>query len=181
MQQTLVKVSGRSGSTLRMRIAVVVAMLLTFGSIASAAPPQLVGSTAPDFALRSLGDANMRLSEHLGEVVLINFWATWCGPCRQEMPLLDAIYAKYQRAGLVMLGINIDDDQDDAIEMAKTLKVSYPIVFDDRKDVSRAYQLGSMPLTVLVDREGVVRFVSDGFKPGYEKVYAEKLRELLGE
>lgn len=163
-----------------MRVAAALAMLLAFASLSTAAPP-LVGTPAPDFALRSLGDANMRLSEHLGEVVLINFWATWCGPCRQEMPLLDAIHAKYQRAGLIMFGINIDDDQDDAVEMAKTLKVSYPILFDDRKDVSRAYQLGSMPLTVLVDREGVVRFVSDGFKPGYEKAYAEKLRELLGE
>lgn len=163
-----------------MRIAAVVAMLLAFGSIALAAPP-LAGTPAPDFALRSLGNTNMRLSEHLGEVVLINFWATWSGPSRQEMPLLDAIYGKYQRAGLVMFGINIDDDQDDAVEMAKTLKVGYPILFDDRKEVSRAYQLGSMPMTVLIDREGVVRFVSDGFKPGYEKVYAEKLRELLGE
>jgi thiol-disulfide isomerase/thioredoxin len=179
MQQTLLKVSARSCPALRMRIAAAIAVL-AFGSIASAAPP-LVSTPAPDFALRSLGDANIRLSEHLGEVVLINFWATWCGPCRQEMPVLDAIYAKYQLAGLIMFGINIDDDQDDAVEMAKTLKVGYPILFDDRKEVSRAYQLNSMPLTVLVDREGVVRFVSDGFKPGYEKVYAEKLRELLGE
>jgi thiol-disulfide isomerase/thioredoxin len=151
--------------------------LLSFAAVAA----DIVGQPAPDFALRSMKGPSMRLSEHLGEVVLINFWATWCGPCRQEMPLLDAIYTKYQRAGLIMLGINIDDDQGDAVEMAKTLKVSYPVLFDDRKDVSRAYQLGSMPLTVLVDREGVVRFVSDGFKPGYEKVYAEKLRELLGE
>lgn len=126
-------------------------------------------------------DANMRLSEHLGQVVLINFWATWCGPCRQEMPALDALYAKYQRAGLVMMGVNIDEDHTDAIEMAQTLGVSYPILFDMRKEVSRAYQLDAMPLTVLIDREGVVRYVSEGYKPGYEKRYTEKLRELLGE
>lgn len=123
----------------------------------------------------------MRLSEHLGQVVLINFWATWCGPCRQEMPALDALYAKYQRAGLVMMGVNIDEDHTDAIEMAQTLGVSYPILFDMRKEVSRAYQLDAMPLTVLIDREGVVRYVSEGYKPGYEKRYTEKLRELLGE
>jgi thiol-disulfide isomerase/thioredoxin len=148
--------------------------------IANAASP-LVSAAAPDFALRSMGSDNVRLSEHLGQVVLINFWATWCGPCRQEMPVLDALYQRYQRAGLVLLGINLDEERRDATEMAQTLKVSYPILFDDRKDVSRAYQVGSMPLTVLIDREGVVRYVSEGYKPGYEKRYTEKLRELLGE
>lgn len=141
----------------------------------------LVSAPAPDFALRSMNAANVRLSEHLGQVVLINFWATWCGPCRQEMPLLDELYAKYQRAGLILLGVSIDEDRQEAIEMAQTLKITYPILFDDRKDVSRAYRLGTMPVTVLIDREGVVRYVSDGYKPGYEKRYTEKLRELLGE
>jgi peroxiredoxin len=158
----------------------IVASLLGLTSSVNAAPP-IVGTTAPDFALRSMKNANVRLSEHLGQVVLINFWATWSGPSRQEMPLLDALYAKYQRAGLVMFGINIDEHRDDAVEMAQTLQVTYPILFDERKDVSRAYQLGTMPLTVLIDREGVVRYVSEGFKPGYEKRYTEKLRELLGE
>ncbi len=149
-------------------------------SHALAAPP-LVKAPAPDFALRSLNDANIRLSEHLGQVVLINFWATWCGPCRQEMPQLELLHGKYQRAGLVLLGINIDEQRDAAVDMARTLHVTYPILFDERKEVSRAYQLGTMPLTVLVDREGVVRYVYDGYKPGYEKRYTEHLRELLGE
>lgn len=147
----------------------------------SSAVPPLVKAPAPDFALRSMNDANIRLSEHLGQVVLINFWATWCGPCRQEMPQLEILHAKYQRAGLVLLGINIDEERDEAIEMAETLQISYPILFDERKEVSRAYQLGTMPLTVLIDREGVVRYVSEGYKPGYEKRYTEHLRELLGE
>jgi thiol-disulfide isomerase/thioredoxin len=124
---------------------------------------------------------SVRLSEHLGEVVVINFWATWCGPCRQEMPLLDALYAKYQLAGLVLLSVNIDESVPPAVEMAQTLKVSYPVLFDTRKDVSRAYDVSAMPVTVLVDRAGVVRYVSEGYKPGYEKRYTEKLRELLNE
>jgi thiol-disulfide isomerase/thioredoxin len=141
----------------------------------------LVGQPAPDFALRSLGDANLRLSEHLGDVIIINFWATWCGPCRQEMPLLDEIYAKYKLAGLTLLSINIDDTAERATEMARTLKVTYPVLFDERKEVSRAYEVGSMPVTVLIDREGVVRYVSEGFKPGYEKRYTEQLRKLLND
>ena len=161
-------------------MAAIGAALFALTSFAYAAPT-LERAPAPDFALRSINDANVRLSEHLGQVVLINFWATWCGPCRQEMPQLEVLHAKYQRAGLVLLGINIDEERGEAIEMARTLQISYPILFDERKDVSRAYQLGTMPLTVLVDREGVVRYVSEGYKPGYEKQYTEHLRELLGE
>jgi thiol-disulfide isomerase/thioredoxin len=153
-----------------------VSTLLSFSAAAD-----IVGQPAPDFALRSMKGPPMRLSEHLGEVVIINFWATWCGPCRQEMPLLDELYGKYQRAGLVLLSVNIDEAAEPAIEMAQTLRVSYPVLFDTRKEVSRAYDVSAMPVTVLVDRAGVVRYVSEGYKPGYEKRYTEKLRELLNE
>jgi thiol-disulfide isomerase/thioredoxin len=158
---------------------VLLACLSTLLSFAAAA--DIVGQPAPDFALRSMKGPPMRLSEHLGEVVIINFWATWCGPCRQEMPLLDELYGKYQRAGLVLLSVNIDEAAEPAIEMAQTLRVSYPVLFDTRKEVSRAYDVSAMPVTVLVDRAGVVRYVSEGYKPGYEKRYTEKLRELLNE
>ena len=121
------------------------------------AAPGLLGQPAPDFALRSFADQNVRLSEHLGEVVVINFWATWCGPCRQEMPLLDELYGKYRRAGLVMFSINLDEDRGRAMEMAQTLEVSYPVLFDEHKDVSRSYQVNAMPVTLLIGRDGVVR------------------------
>ena len=159
-----------------------IAVLAVFSALLSlAASADIVGKPAPDFALRSMQGPSMRLSEHLGEVVVINFWATWCGPCRQEMPLLDALYGKYKQAGLVLLSVNIDENVEPAIEMAQTLKVSYPVLLDARKEVSRAYDVGAMPVTVLVDRAGVVRYVSEGYKPGYEKRYTDKLRELLNE
>jgi thiol-disulfide isomerase/thioredoxin len=159
-----------------------IALLACMSTLLSfAAAADIVGQPAPDFALRSMKGSPVRLSEHLGEVVVINFWATWCGPCRQEMPLLDALYGKYRRAGLILLSVNIDEAAGPAIEMAQTLKVSYPVLFDTRKEVSRAYDVSAMPVTVLVDRAGVVRYVSEGYKPGYEKRYTEKLRELLNE
>jgi peroxiredoxin len=142
---------------------------------------RLIGQPAPDFALGSIDDQNVRLSEHLGEVIVINFWVTWCGPCREQMTLLDELYAKYRRAGLVMLSVNIDATPDRAIDMARTLKVSYPVLLDVRKEVSKAYQVEAMPLTVLIDREGVVRYVADGYKSGDEKRYAEQIRELLNQ
>ena len=163
------------------RAACAAVLVLALVAVADSSTTRLVGQPAPDFALRSLDNANLRLSEHLGEVVVVNFWATWCGPCRQEMPLLDEMYNKYRRAGLVLLSVNIDDEPGRAVEMARTLKISYPVLFDSRKEVSRAYQVGTMPVTVLIDREGVVRYVSEGYKPGYEKAYAEQLRKLLNE
>lgn len=149
--------------------------------LALAAPENLISKPSSDFALRSLSGDNLRLSEQLGEVVILNFWATWCGPCRQEMPLLDEIYTKYRRAGLVLLSINIDEQPEAAAEMAKTLGVSYPVLVDARNEVAKAYEIGTLPVTFLIDREGKVRYVSEGFKPGYEKRYTEKLRELLNE
>ncbi len=153
----------------------------TLAAVASASPTALIGQPAPDFALRTFGGENLRLSEHLGEVVILNFWATWCGPCRQEMPLLDEIQDKYHRAGLVLMSINLDEDQQRAEEFARTLKISYPVLVDSKKEVAKAFQVGTMPATILIDRSGVIRYVSDGYKAGYEKRYTDKLRELLNE
>jgi peroxiredoxin len=156
-------------------------LAIVLAPVAGSSTAKLKGQPAPDFVLRTLDNANLRLSEHLGEVVVLNFWATWCGPCRQEMPLLDQLYNKYRRAGLVLLSVNLDDAADRAAEMASALRITYPVLLDTRKEVSRAYAVGTMPVTVLIDREGVVRYVSEGYKPGYEKGYADELRKLLNE
>jgi len=81
----------------------------------------------------------------------------------------------------VLLSINIDEDTDRAAEMARALRLSYPVLLDVRKDVARAYEIDTMPSTVLIDRAGAVRYVSEGFKPGYQERYTEALRELLNE
>lgn len=148
------------------------------GSLASSS---LEGRVAPDFVLKSSGGENLRLSEHRGDVVMINFWATWCGPCRQEMPLLDDLYSRYERVGFTLLGVNIDDDSRRAMQMIKELGVSFPVLFDERKEVSKLYEVEAMPVTVLVDREGNVRHVHHGYKPGYEENYLTEIRSLLRE
>ena len=147
----------------------------------SLAASDLAGLPAPDFALKSSTGENLRLSEYRGDVVLINFWATWCGPCRQEMPLLDQLYTRYERVGFSLLGVNIDDDSSRALDMMKELGVSFPVLFDARKEVSQLYNVDAMPVTVLVDREGNVRYVHKGYKPGYEDMYLDQIRSLLRE
>jgi peroxiredoxin len=152
-----------------------------FFAASSLASSGLAGQAAPDFVLKSASGTNLRLSEYRGNVVMINFWATWCGPCRQEMPLLNDLYSRYGRVGFSLLGVNIDDDSRRAMDMAEELGVSFPVLFDERKEVSKLYQVEAMPVTVLVDREGKVRHVHLGYKPGYEEKYLTEIRALLRE
>lgn len=165
------------------RFGIAAAILVAMGS----AGPTVVNaavtptSVAPDFALRSSSGSNLRLSEQRGQVVMVNFWATWCGPCREELPQLNRLYEKYQAAGFTLLGVNVDSSSKDALGMAKRLGVQFPVLFDSKKETSRLYGLESMPWTVLIDRSGKVRYVHAGYKPGFEKTYETQVRELLKE
>jgi peroxiredoxin len=156
------------------------ASLLAVANLASAATPA-VGSNAPDFTLKTLGGPNLRLQEQRGKVVLVNFWATWCGPCRKEMPHLNRIADKYKSSGLVLLGVNIDDDVRNASEVAKKLAVSFPVLLDTDKRVSKLYDLNSMPSTMVIDRSGRVRYLHRGYQDGYEDQYEKQIRDLLKE
>ena len=156
-------------------------IILAIFAASSLASSTLEGQSAPDFVLKSSTGNNLRLSEYRGDVVMINFWATWCGPCRQEMPLLDDLYGRYERVGFTLLGVNIDDDSRRAMKMIEELGVNFPVLFDESKDVSKLYAVEAMPVTVLVDREGTVRHVHHGYKPGYEEKYLTEIRSLLRE
>jgi peroxiredoxin len=159
--------------------ALVLSAALTVSSIAAA--PTLLGRDAPDFVLKSMDGKNLRLSEFRGQVVLLNFWARWAGDSRQEMPALDRINTTYSRAGLVVLGVSVDEDLGRAREFAGAMKVSYPLLFDTGSDIGRDYLLQKMPMTILVDRAGVVRYSNVGFKRGDERAYLDHIRELLRE
>jgi len=159
----------------------VLGLMFSVVAATSLASSGLMGQAAPDFALKSSTGENLRLSEFRGDVVMINFWATWCGPCRQEMPLLDELYQRYERVGFSLLGVNIDDDSRKAMTMISDLGVNFPVLFDSTKAVSKLYQVDAMPVTVIVDRDGKVRHVHQGYKPGYEDKYLDEIRSLLRE
>ena len=138
-------------------------------------------SGAPDFTLPSIEGPNLRLQEQRGQVVMINFWATWCGPCRVEMPHLARLYDKYRGSGFTVLAVNIDEDPYKAANLAKQIGIRFPVLLDKEKKVSRLYDLSTMPSTILVDREGRVRYVHRGYRDGYEETYDRQIRELLRE
>jgi peroxiredoxin len=152
-------------------------------AVAAAAHPavHLLDQPAPDFVLRSMDGRNRRLSEFRGQVVLVNFWARWAGDSRQEMLALDRINTTYSRAGLVVLGVAVDEDTRRAREFADAMKVGYPILFDTSPEIGRNYLLQSLPMTILVDRSGVVRYSKTGFKSGEDRMYLDEIRKLLRE
>lgn len=111
------------------------------GQARAAETPSLIGKDAPDFVLKTNGGANLRLSEFRGQVVLVNFWARWAEDSRQVIPTLDRINATYSRAGLVVLGVSVDEDSRRAREFADGMKVGFPILFDTTSDVGRDYRV----------------------------------------
>ncbi|MFW5973320.1 MAG: TlpA family protein disulfide reductase [Bacteroidota bacterium] len=112
---------------------------------------------APDFELERLEGGSFRMSDHRGEVVVVNFWATWCGPCRFEIPEFIELYEEYHEEGLTIVGISTDDDFDVVRPFAEEMGINYPIVIDEG-DVSSAFGgIYGLPTTFLVDREGMVR------------------------
>jgi peroxiredoxin len=148
---------------------------------ASAADHALLGRVAPEFALRATSGANIRLSEHRGEVVVITFWGSRCNTCRPQLATFNRIFATYRPAGLLVLGVNVDDDQEDALAFARSQTVDFPMLLDPAKGVSREYRVDNLPMALILDRGGAVRYVHRDFKPRHEADYTRELRELLNE
>jgi peroxiredoxin len=153
-------------------------LMLALGTAHAAVKPQ---QTAPDFTLKRAEGGNLRLAEQRGQVVLINFWASWCGPCRVEMPHLNRLHDKYKAGGFMVLGVNIDDDPRHGAATAARWGLRFPVLLDAEKTVTRTYDLGAMPSTVLVDRDGRIRYLHRGYRDGMEVEYERQIRELVKE
>ncbi len=137
---------------------------------------------APAFRLDGRGGKPIDLAQFRGQVVMINFWATWCKPCRDEMPLLEQIHKKYKPMGFTMLGVNVEPDPKAAEAwLSKYASVSFPIAFDTESKVSKMYKVATMPSTVIVDRKGNVRVLHRGYKAGDENAYLTHIRALIKE
>jgi len=140
-----------------------------------------VDGPAPDFTLEGADGQRMQLSDLRGEIVMINFWASWCGPCRQEMPLLDQLHNQYKALGFTVLGVNVEENPVKAKDLLKQIPVSFPILFDSDNKVSKRYNVIAMPSTILVDRNGNMRYLHQGYQPGYEMQYQDQVRALIRE
>ena len=136
---------------------------------------------AQDFVLKSKDDGNMRLSDQRGNIVMINFWASWCGPCREELPLMEELYQEYQDLGFEILAINVDDEESKADVLLNDIEVTFPVLYDTSGEVSQLYEVSAMPTTVFVDRDGLQRILHKGFVAGDEVKYDKAIRMLIRE
>ena len=159
------------------RIAGIVAALVIALPAVATAP----SGPAPSFSLSSKAGSQVNLAQFKGQVVMINFWASWCGPCRQEMPLLEDIYRKYNKLGFTLLGVNVEPDSKAADDWLKQTPVSFPILYDKDSKVSQMYDVSGMPSTVIIDRKGNLRMLHHGYKPGDENEYLNSIRTLIRE
>jgi cytochrome c biogenesis protein CcmG, thiol:disulfide interchange protein DsbE len=149
----------------------------------SSAPPNpQVGFTAPNFTLDSLSGDPITLNDLRGKVVVLNLWASWCPPCRAEMPSLNAVYEKFRDQGLVVLGANttFQDDETNARAAIRDWGLTFPIVFDRDGATSHTYHLQAMPTTFFIGRDGVIRDMVFG-GPMSEALIASKIEKLMSE
>jgi peroxiredoxin len=155
---------------------------LAAGAVPAAEPAyDLLSRAAPDFTLHAAVGGNVRLSEHRGEVVVLTFWSSGCGSCRMQLAALNRSFATYHSAGLEVYGVSVDDEPMRAVEYAHHAPVAFPLLLDPSKAVARAYRVDNLPMTVLVDRGGIVRNVLRDYSSRSEDLYLQELRVLLNE
>ena len=140
-----------------------------------------VKGPAPDFTLPSKNGENVRLQEQLGNVVLVNFWASWCGPCREELPHMEKLQQEFEDLGFTILAVNTDEDPNKANLLLDDIPVTFPVLFDQDDKTSQLYQVKAMPTTVIVDRDGNQRLLHYGYKSGDEVKYRKVIKALLRE
>jgi cytochrome c biogenesis protein CcmG, thiol:disulfide interchange protein DsbE len=143
------------------------------------AAPQ-AGFAAPDFTLKSPDGRNYSLSELKGQAVLVNLWATWCLPCRAEMPTIEKMYQEYKDRGLVVIAIDMtyQDNPSSVVPFSQELGLTFPILLDETGIVASAYQLRSLPSSFFIDRKGIIQEVIIG-GPMSEALLRTRIEKIL--
>ncbi|MEC4687201.1 MAG: TlpA disulfide reductase family protein [Nitrospirota bacterium] len=137
-------------------------LALVFGIVwmqSSKYEPLTVGKVAPDFDLPDLEDTYVRLSDFRGKVVFLNFWATWCKPCREEMPSMEVLYRNFKQDGLVVLAVSIDrvTTKQEIPPFVKSLNLTFPVLIDSWGQTDKRYKLMGVPETYIIDQQGILR------------------------
>jgi peroxiredoxin len=138
---------------------ILVAMFMVVWLQSSKYEPLTVGKPAPDFQLPDLNEKDIRLSDYRGKVVFLNFWATWCKPCREEMPSMEVLYKNFEKDGLVILAVSIDrvTTKKEIPPFVKSLNLTFPVLVDSWGQTDKRYKLMGVPETYIIDREGTLR------------------------
>ena len=138
-----------------------------------------IAAKAPEFNLATLDGKRVSLAGHKGKIVVLDFWASWCGPCKVELPELERLKATYEARGVGFVAINLDKQRENAAAMASRLKLTLPIALDPDGEVADKYELPTMPSAFILDQTGTIRFVHAGFVAGDGEKIRKELDELL--
>ena len=159
----------KGGSRGRIFVAGAIVLAFTFVIVwvqSSRYEPLVVGKTAPDFALTDINEKPYRLSDFRGKVVFLNFWATWCTPCRDEMPSMEVLYKNFEKDGLVILAVSIDrvTTTKDIPPFVKGMNLTFPVLIDSWGQTDKPYKRLGVPETFLIDQQGVIHEIIIGPK-----------------
>jgi peroxiredoxin len=135
---------------------------------------------APNFKAKTVAGKQLELKDLRGRVVLLDFWATWCPPCRMEAPAIDKLWRTYKDKGLVVVGIALESGSPAQVrKFAQDNGLTYRLIADESGDIAKSYRIGPIPTTYIVDTKGVIRHVHIGFGPGAEKDFEKEIKGLL--
>jgi cytochrome c biogenesis protein CcmG/thiol:disulfide interchange protein DsbE len=137
------------------------------------------GTRQPEIGLRDRSGKDVDLASLKGKVVLVDFWASWCAPCKQEMPVLERLYQKYKKDGLVIVAVSVDKEGSNIVDFLKQVHVTFPIVHDEDHRVADRFKPPRMPSSYIVDRKGIVRHVHGGFRPDDAATLEAEIKALL--
>jgi thiol-disulfide isomerase/thioredoxin len=169
------------GKRLLVCAALISSLILSYGCTRPSSGPQTaleVDKAAPKFTLPDLKGTEYSLDQYRGKVVLLDFWATWCSPCRMTMPLLEKLQNEFH-GNLALLAINLQETEDVVRDYVRTQNVNSHVLLDEEGSVAQAYGADSIPMQVLIDRNGTVRFVQLGFSPGMAAELRMEIEKLL--
>lgn len=141
------------------------------------------GTKAPEIAIRTQSGNDFQLSSLIGKVVIVDFWASWCGPCRLGMPFLQELYEKYKDKGLEVVGVNLDTKQENIEKFIAKLstKPSFILLWDPKGTTPAVYKVSGMPTTLFIDKKGTIRYRHIGFKEEDKATYRKLIEQLLNE
>jgi len=154
-------------------------LILGIVVLACGSKNQAKQSGTTDFSLFSLDGTEYRLSELKGQVVIVDFWATWCPPCRNSIPTFARLYDKYHEQGFTILGIGLDDEQA-LVKFKEQMRIPYPILIGN-KEIAKAYEVTGIPKTIFIDKQGRIRKTQTGFAPELEAPFDALVDSLLKE
>ena len=159
-------------------VLILTSVLLVGGCTARAPQPPKVGKPAPEFQLPNLEGQSISLGDFRGKSVLINFWTTWCPPCRSEMPYIQEVYEEWSDKGLVVLAIDIGESSSKVENFMQNYNLSFPVLLDSNQNVALKYRIRAIPTTFFIDKDGIIQDISIGAFPSKAEI-EESLSKII--